>query len=77
MFIETTQMPITTGAGAGGIDVYAAVMFGDRAVGFGETVPLEIVTDGIQDFGRFLALGWYSIFGAGIINDYIVEIRTA
>lgn len=77
IFIETTQMPISTGAGSGGIDVYNAVIFGDRAVGFGETVPLEIVTDGVQDFGRFLSLGWYSIFGAGIINDYIVEIHTA
>lgn len=77
VFIETTQMPISTGAGFGGIDVYAACMFGDRAVGFGETVPLEIVTDGIQDFGRFVSIGWYSIFGADIINDYIVQMRTA
>lgn len=77
VFIETTQMPISTGAGSGGIDVYSAVMFGDRAVGFAETVPLEIVSDGPQNYGRFLSLGWYSIFGAGIINDYIIEIQTA
>lgn len=77
VFIETTQMPITTAAGAVGQDIYSALMFGDRAVGFGETVPLEIVTDGVQDFGRFLSLGWYSIFGGGIINDYIVHMRTS
>jgi N4-gp56 family major capsid protein len=77
VFIETTQMPITAGAGSGGTDVYSAIMFGDRMVGFAETVPLEIVSDGQQDFGRFLSLGWYSIFGAGIINDYGIEIQTA
>lgn len=77
VFIETTQMPITVGAGAGGQDIYSSVMFGDRAVGFAETVPLEVVTDGVQNFGRFLSLGWYSIFGSAIINDYIVEIRTS
>lgn len=77
VFIETTQMPISAGTGAGGIDVYSAVMFGNRAVGYAETVPMEIVQDGIQDFGRFSSLGWYSIFGAGIINDYIIEMRTA
>jgi N4-gp56 family major capsid protein len=77
IFIETTQMPITTGAGSGGIDIYSAIMIGDRAVGYAETVPLEIVSDGIQDFGRYISLGWYTIMGAGIINDYLVEIRTA
>lgn len=77
IFIETTQMPITVGTGASGQNIYSACMFGDRAVGFGETVPLELVTDGVQQFGRFLSLGWYSVFGAGIINDYIVHIRTS
>lgn len=77
VFIETTQMPQTAGVGGGGIDVYSAVMFGNRAVGYAETVPMQIVQDGVQDFGRFSSLGWYSIFGAGIINDYIIEMRTA
>jgi N4-gp56 family major capsid protein len=77
VFIETTQMPQTVGVGSGGIDLYSSIMFGDRMVGFAETVPLEIVSDGQQDFGRFLSLGWYSIFGAGIINDYGIEVVTA
>lgn len=77
VFIETTQMPIHTGVGDSGTNVYSAVMFGDKAVGFAETIPMEIVQDGVQEFGRIISLGWYSVFGAGIINDYIIEIRTA
>ena len=74
VFIETTQMPTRV---VGAVTLYSALILGDRAVGFGETVPLEIVTDAVQDFGRFLSLGWYSVFGSGIINDYMVRIDTA
>ena len=77
VFIETTQMPITPGVGSGGIDIYSAIMFGDRAVGYAETVPLELVTDGFKDFGRFIDIGYYTVAGAGIVNDFILEIRTA
>lgn len=78
VFIETTQMPILENAGAGGtVEVYRAIMIGDRAVGFSETEPFQLVNDGIEDFGRLLSLGWYSIFGGGIINDHLLEIQTA
>lgn len=76
VFLETTQMPILAGQGAGGANVYRSVVFGANAVGFGETVPFGLVNDGIEDFGRLVSIGWYSIFGAGIINDYIVELQT-
>lgn len=77
VFIETTQQRIQTGAGASGVDVYQAMFMGARAVGFAETVPMELVTDGIEDFGRFVSLGWYTIMGAGILNDYLIECFTA
>ena len=70
-------MPITPGAGSGGIDIYSAIIFGDRAVGYAETVPLELVQDGAKDFGRFLDIGYYTVAGAGIVNDFILELRTA
>lgn len=76
VFLETTQMPIIAGAGAGSADVYRAVAFGANAVGFGEKIPFNLVEDGIEDFGRMISIGWYSMFGAGILNDYIVEART-
>lgn len=77
VFIETTKMPVSAGVGQGGIDVYSSVIFGDRAVGYAETVPMEVRDNGNQDFRRFLSLAWYTICGAGIVNDYIIEVRTA
>ena len=78
IFIETTQMPTTASAINGGTGTaYSASMFGEKVVGYGESVPMELVTDGPADFGRHLSLGWYGIWGAGIINDYAIEIRTA
>ena len=69
-------MPILAGAGAGSADVFRAVMWGGEPVGFAETVPFGLVNDGVEDFGRMVSIGWYSIFGVGIIQDYIVEIDT-
>lgn len=77
VFIETTQQGIDSGAGAGGIDIYKALFMGGRAVGYAETVPMELVTDGVEEFGRFISLGWYTIHGAAILNDYLVEAFTA
>jgi len=76
IFLETTQMPILVGAGKGGANVYRAVVWGSEPVGFAETVPFGLVNDGVEDFGRLVSIGWYSIFGAGIIQDFIVEIDT-
>lgn len=76
IFFETTQMPVTPTASATGKDVYSAVLFGERAVGYAEQIPMEIVTDGPQDFNRFVSLGWYTVAGATIINDNIIHMRT-
>lgn len=78
VFIETTQMPRLVNAGLGGtVNVDRAIFIGDRAVGFAETEPFQLVNDGIEDFGRMLSVGWYSIFGAGIVNDHLLEVQTA
>jgi N4-gp56 family major capsid protein len=77
VFIETTQIPALAGAGSGGIDVYRGLVFGEDAVGFSEPVPFELVDDGIEDFKRLQSIGWYSIMGAGIINDHVFELQTA
>lgn len=77
IFLETTQMPILASAGASSQNIYRAVMFGADCVGFGETVPFGLVNDGVEDFGRLISLGWYTIFGCGIIQDYAVEMQTS
>lgn len=78
VFIETTQMPILVGSGSLNANVYQSVMFGENAVGLGVALPVEMRTNGIEDYGRRRGLGWYSIFGSGIITEEnIVRIETA
>jgi N4-gp56 family major capsid protein len=79
IFIETTQMPILDGAGAGGtVDVYQALMFGENAYGLAIALPVEMRDGGIEDFGRVHKLAWYSIFGVDILQDVnLVRIETA
>ena len=77
IFIETTQMPVEVGAGASGQNIYNAVIFGSRAVGFIDALPFELRQDPPTDMGRFIRIGWYSILGAGILNDFIVRVKTS
>ena len=80
IFISTTQQPVIevepdTGEA---FDVYQAVIFGDNAYGWAEALPVEMRDGGIVDFGRQHSLAWYSIMGAGIIeedNILILETR--
>lgn len=77
VFLETTQIPTSTTLGADSQAIYRAVLFGADMVGFGETVPMQLANDGVEDFGRLVSIAWYSIFGAGLINNYGVEIQTS
>jgi N4-gp56 family major capsid protein len=78
VIIETTQMPVIADAGASSADVYQAVMFGQDPVGIATALPVEMRDGGIEDFGRIHKLAWYSIMGAGIIEENnIVRIETA
>jgi N4-gp56 family major capsid protein len=74
VFIETTQIPKLVDGNT--VDYYTALLLGSDAVGFAESVPMEVTTDGVQDHGRFSSIGWYSIMGSGIINDHIVKLNT-
>lgn len=77
VIIETTQMPKLAAAGAGGADVFQAVIFGENAYGLAVALPVEMRDGGIIDFGRTHSLAWYAIFGAGILLDKnIVRIET-
>lgn len=65
-------------AGADDCDVYQAVLFGDAYYAMAVSLPVELRDNGVIDFGRTRALGWYSIFGVSKLHDgYGVVIETA
>ena len=84
IFISTTQQPVIevdpdeNPDSGDEFNVYQAIMFGDNAYGWAEALPVEMRDGGIEDFGRSHSLAWYSIMGAGIIeedNILILETR--
>lgn len=86
IFIETTQMPhldatqiaAKYGAGATVTEAYEAVFFGDNAYGWGIALDVELRDDGVVELGRKHTLGWYGIWGTGIIEgNNIVKALTA
>lgn len=86
IFIETTQMPkldaaaIKTKYGSGAtIDsAYEAVFFGENAYALGIALDVELRDDGVVELGRKHTLGWYGIWGTGIIEEKnIVKALTA
>jgi N4-gp56 family major capsid protein len=86
IFIESTQMPkltagqITTqyGAGHSATNGYEAVFFGENAYAWGVALDVELRDDGVVELGRKHTLGWYGIWGTGIIEEKnIVKALTA
>ena len=86
LFIETTQMPKLNAAQlaakyGGGISItegYEAVFFGDNAFAWGIALDVELRDDGVVELGRKHTLGWYGIWGTGIIEEgNIVKALTA
>lgn len=85
IFIETTQMPVlsaselqakySTNSIAKG---YEAVFFGENAYGWAVALDVELRDDGVVEMGRKHTLGWYGIWGTGIIEEKnIVKALTA
>lgn len=68
-FITTTQQPIIEDAGVDDQDVYQSIIFGDNAYGWAEGLPVEMRDGGVVDFGREHKLAWYSIMGAGLVEE--------
>lgn len=68
-FIETTVMPIVSGAGAAGADIYQSCMFGWNAYGLAMGLPVELRDNGVIDFQRERELAWYAIWGVGLLTD--------
>lgn len=56
------------GAGADDADVYQAVIFGEDYYALAESLPPEIRTDDLADFGREVKIAWYGIWGSAVLN---------
>lgn len=85
IFIDTTQMPHLSAAAAAskypgyalGIDLYEAVIFGDNTLAWGIAQDVELRDDGVVDLGRKHTIGWYGIWGTGLLDsDYCARIVT-
>lgn len=81
-FIETTQMcngavatgdpayknELKNGQCSNQVDVYQTVVMGEDLYGYAVALPVELRDNGVKDFGREHSIGWYAIWGAGLLN---------
>ena len=85
IFIESTQMPklgseeLQSKYSTSSVsEAYEAVFFGDNAYAWGVALDVELRDDGVVELGRKHTLGWYGIWGTGIIEENnIVKALTA
>lgn len=85
VFIETTQMPTLTNAQAVSkygtftpTNGYEAVMFGENAFAWAVALDVELRDDGVTELGRKHTIGWYGIWGMGLLEPQnVVRILTA
>lgn len=86
VFIETTNMPVLTntaidtkygGTYTAGSNGYEAVFFGENAYAWAVGLPVELREDAVKDLGRRRRIGWYGIWGSGVLeNNNIVRVLT-
>ena len=78
MFVEAPYMKekMGVGTGAGAEDVHKSLFIGANAVGYGESVPLGIHQIAEKEPFRRTSLAWYTINGADILQDHIIEVNT-
>ena len=69
---------LQSGQESNAVDVFQAVLFGDKYFGMAVSLPVELRDAGVIDYGRERGLAWYSIMGAGILHEkHGVVIETA
>lgn len=84
-FVQTNQMSYIGTAAAGTTatsdwdgSVYSGVILGANAMGHARSLPVELRDGGVIDFGRKIALAWYSIEGFDFVEDNsIVVVESA
>lgn len=85
IFIETTQMPELTNAQTvakygtfAPVMGYEAVVFGENAYAWAVALDVELREGGITELGRKRTIGWYGIWGMGLLESKnIVRVLTA
>lgn len=85
IFIETTQMPTLTNAQVvakygtfSPAKGYEGVIFGENAFAWAVALDVELRDDGVTELGRKHTIGWYGIWGMGLLEEKnIVRILTA
>ena len=85
IFIDTTQMPKLSnaqviakyGGGFTPTNGYEAIIFGENTLAWAVALDPELRDDGVVELGRKHTLGWYGIWGTGLLDsDYAVRILT-
>lgn len=86
VFVETTNMPHLNNAAVikkyGGTftpeSACEAVVFGENAYAWAVALDVELRDDGVKEMGRKRSLGWYGIWGMGLIEEKnVVKIITS
>lgn len=63
--------------GASAANVYEAFLLSDSAYAKATALPVEMRDDGVRDYGRKHGLAWYSIMGAGILeDDFVIRMES-
>ena len=85
IFIETTNMPRLTNAQV--VAKYGtytptfgceAVIFGENAYAWAIALDVEFREDGVKELGRKRTIGWYGIWGTGLVEEgNCVRVLTA
>jgi N4-gp56 family major capsid protein len=86
IFISTTNMPHLTSAevvlkyGGTFAPTYGceAVVFGENSYAWAVALEVELRDDGVVELGRKHTIGWYGIWGTGLIEEgNVVRVLTA
>lgn len=72
-YVDFGYDPLLDGAGAAAVDVYQAFVFGENSYALAVGLNPEMRDDGVTDFGREHALGWYAIWGRKML-EYANEV---
>lgn len=72
------DLKLGKGTTANKANVFQSVIFGADYFGIAWSLPVELRTNGVEDFGRVRSLAWYAIWGTGLLhNEHGVVIETA
>jgi N4-gp56 family major capsid protein len=76
--LDDSDTQIVAGTYSTNADVYQSLIIGDHCVGLAISQEVQLRDNGIMDFGRHHAMGYYGIWGCGLINPkHVFTLETA